>query len=316
VAGRADPDYEVYIAHSPLLTSYFIHIHVVSSRLQSYLATVPDSAWIIAGDVGRLLIPGQLGAPPPLAVVAGEQLGVTKSYSSNWDVGVINAAAQTQFEGHGPRRYPTSDDYFQLLGLAVVPPYAGQQTLNAVCFTDYLQDEIRADWSALLLSTTGSCGRPGWDLPGTLRGAWFNPAVDTASPAPLFELEWAALSIIPDNLAPSTRVQIGFGSGHPLAALDPAGSYLQLRNPFKITINTAPGARVNPDPASVGPGTGTVCYDLAYAAVGVRYNSIRFHMNDDRTVAIKFDPTPYGAAQCNSIPLGNPDGTWTATYVR
>ena len=64
------------------------------------------------------------------------------------------------------------------------------------------------------------------------------------------------MSIIPDNLAPSTQVQIGVGSGHRLSALDPGGSNPQLRNPFWITMNPASGARINPDPASVRPGTG------------------------------------------------------------
>jgi len=314
--GRPDPDWELFIAHGRQLTSYFIHIHVLSSRLQAYVAAVPDAAWIVAGSAGRVLLPGQLGAPPPLPVAAGEQLGVTKSYSSNWDVGVINAGVATVFEGHGPRRYPAIGDYLQLLGVAAAPPYAGQQTVNAVCFIDYLREDLRGAWSALLDSTPRGGGRAGWDVAGRLRGAWFNPALDTASPAPLFEIESAALSIIPDNHAPTTRIQIGIGAGRPLSALDPTGAYPQLRSPLVVTVNGAPGARVNPNPALVSPDTGTVCYDLAYGSfAGSRHNTILFHMVDARTVAIKLDPTPYGAPQCAVIPLAEPDATWT-TYIR
>jgi hypothetical protein len=317
VDGRTDPEYELYISHTPQLTSYFIHIHELSSRLQSFLGTVPEAAWIRLGGVDRIVLLGQLGAPAPLPVVAGEQLGMTRSYSSNWDVGVIDSRQHAYFEGRGARRYPTFDEYLALLGVDAQPPLAGQQTINAACFINYLQDDLRAEWAALLTSTTQGCGRSGWDLPGKLRGAWFNPAVDAASPPPLFELESAAVSIIPDNLAPTSRVQIGIASGSPFAALDPGGSYPQLRHPLKVTMDQAPGARINPDPAQVGPSTGTVCYDLEYEGDGGRrYNSILFRMLSDRSVAIKLDPTPSVGPRCSSTALGEPDATWTTTYVR
>ena len=145
----------------------------------------------------------------------------------------------------------------------------------------------------------------------------FNPAIDAASPPPLFEVTSAAVSIIPDNFAPTMRVQIGIASGSPYAVLDPGGIYPQLSNPFKVTMDTVPGARINPDPSQVGPSTGTVCYDLAYEGDGgPRYNSILFHMVSDRSVAIKLDPTPRLGPQCSSTALGEPDASWTATYIR
>lgn len=317
VPGRTAPDYQLFIAHTPRLTSYFIHIHKLSQRLQDYLASAPDSAWLPLGGTDRFLLPGQLGAPAPLPVVAGEQLGVTRSYSSNWDVGVIDARRHTSFEGQGARRYPTFADYFQLMGVNAKTAFPGQQTINAVCFIDYLRSDLRAAWADLLTSTPKGCGRPGWDIPGRLRGAWFNPAIDAASPPPLFEVRSAAISIIPDNSAPTTRVQIGIASGSRFAALDPSGSYPQLRIAFKVTMDRAPGARINPDPSQVGPSSETICYDLAYAgASGPQFNSILFRMVSDRSVAIKLDPTPYAAARCSSITLGDPDATWTTTYVR
>jgi len=317
VDGRTDTDFELYITHSAHLTSYFIHIHGLSSRVQGFLDSVPEAAWIRLGDVDRVVLLGQLGAPSPLSVSAGEQLGVTRNFSTSWDVGVIDARRQVHFEGRGARRYPNIADYLELLGADARPPFSGHQTLNAACFVDYFTDDLRDAWAGLLSSTPQRCGRAGWDLPGRLRGAWFNPAVDAASPPPLFELESAAISIIPDNLAPTSRVQIGIASGSPYAALDPGGIYPQLGRPFKLTMNGDAGARINPDPAQVGPRSGTVCYDLQYEGVGgPRYNSILFHMLSDRSVAIKFDPTPRVGPPCSSIALDEPDVTWTTTYVR
>ena len=123
--------------------------------------------------------------------------------------------------------------------------------------------------------------------------------------------------MIPDNEAPATRVQIGIASGTRFAALDPGGIYPQLHSPFEVTMNGAPGARINPDPALIGPSSGTVCYDLGYAgATGPRYNSILFNLVSEESVAIKFDPTGYAAPRCGSIALGDPDASWTTTYVR
>ncbi len=151
---------------------------------------------------------------------------------------------------------------------------------------------------------------------GHRRAAAGRAAVDAAKEPPLFDLEYAALSIVPYNLAPTTRLQIGAGNGNPYAALDPAGAYPQLRHPFIIEIDTAPGARINLDPALVQPTTGTVCYDLSYNDAGMsRYNTMLFRMLGPHSVAIKYDPAPHDGPQCGSLGLSEPDSSW-AVYER
>jgi len=316
VPGRPDFDYQVFIRHNSAVTSYFDHLHGLSSRIMAHIASVPDPWISIPGSDSRVMFLGQLGAPDPLPVQVGEQVGITKSYSFSWDVGVVDKRVRGHFAGHGPRRYPDFQDFMKLLGFEIDPPFAGNKTINAVCFIDYMEPALKAAWFELLLSDPKTCGSDAWDVDGRLRGAWFNPAVDAAAEPPLFELEYAALSIIPYNLAPTTRGQIGAGSGNPYAALDPAGAYPQLRNPFIIEINAAAGARINPDPAAVRPTTGTVCYDLSYNDGGMtRYNTMLFHMLDARRLAIKYDPAPSDSPRCGSIALSEPDSTWV-TYER
>lgn len=312
VPGRPDYDYQVFIRHNQAVTSYFDHLHGLSSRIMAHIAAAPDSSWISPdGTNFRLLFLGQLGAPDPLPVHAGEQVGITKSYSFSWDVGVVDQRVRGHFAGHGPRRYPDFRDFLKLLGYRIDPPFAGNKTINAVCFIDYMEPSLKTAWFELLLSDPKTCGRDAWDIDGRLRGAWFNPAVDAAAEPPLSDLEYSALSIIPDNLAPTTRVQIGAGSGNPYAALDPAGAYPQLRQPFIIEIDTATGARINPDPAAVRPTTGTVCYDLLYNDGGMaRYNTMLFHMLDARRLAIKYDPAPHDSPQCGLIAPSEPDSAW------
>jgi len=312
VDGRPDLDYQIFIRHNRDVTSYFDHLHGLSGRIASYLASAPDSAWIAPpGSSARVLLPGQLGAPDPLRLGVGEQVGITKSYSYSWDIGVIDRRVHRYFAGHGPRRYPDIPDFAKLLGYRIKPPYAGNKTRNAACFIDYMEAALKTAWFALLQSDPKGCGSDSWDVRARLRGAWFNPAVDEPREPPLFDLESAVLSIIPYNLAPDTHVQIGAGSGNPYAALDPAGSYPQLRAPLVVAIDASPGARVNPDPATVRSRTGTVCYDLAYQEGGMtRYNSMQLRLLGARRLAILFDPAPHDAPQCASLPLGEPDGAW------
>jgi hypothetical protein len=312
VPGRPDFDYQIFIRHNDAVTSYFDHLHGLSSRIMDHIASAPDSSWISPGGANfRIMVLGELGAPDPLPVYAGEQVGITKSYSFSWDVGVVDKRVRGHFAGHGPRRYLSFHDFLQLLGYKIDPPYAGNKTINAVCFINYMEPSLKAAWFDLLLSDPKSCGKDAWDIDGRLRGAWFNPAVDTAPESVLFNLDYAALSIIPYNLAPTTRVQIGAGSGNPYAALDPTGAFPQLRNPFVIEINTAAGTRINPDPASVRPATGTVCYDLSYNDAGMsRYNTMLFRTLGPRSVAIKYDPAPHDGPQCGSLGLSEPDSSW------
>jgi hypothetical protein len=310
---RPDFDYQVYILHNRTVTSYFDHLHGLSDRIQQHLNTVPNPWLNLVSDGFEFILLGQLGAPSALDVSAGEQVGITKSYSGSWDIGTIDTRVRGRFAGKGIRRYPSLKDYLDLLGYPEVsPPFPGHSTLNAVPFINYMTSDLKAEWFNLLISNPKDCGRADWDINGRLRGAWFNPVVDKSAEPPLFELEFAALSIIPDNKAPTTRLQVGVGSGNPLAALDPGGIYPQLRNPFSIEMNTIAGKRVNPDPAGVRIKSGTVCYDLAYRGNSgeLRYNTIQFHMLSSKQVAIKFDPTPYNVPHCSLMTLSEPDNTW------
>jgi hypothetical protein len=82
---RPDPDYGIYISHSAAITSYVLHVHVLSAALETHLAATPDGAWIDIRPSFRVLLLGQRGAPAPLAVTGGDELGLTKNYSQNWD---------------------------------------------------------------------------------------------------------------------------------------------------------------------------------------------------------------------------------------
>ena len=308
-----DPDYGIYIQHTRSITSYVLHLHALSANIDGIVATAPESAWVHFGALDILLL-GQLGAPAPIPVSGGDFLGFTKNYSHNWDVGVIDSKVRGDFIGRGERRYPKIADYLALLGVAADPPHSGQQTLNAVCFTDYLEPGLRASYELLL--TGPNCGRAGWDVAGALRGAWFNPALDAAVVPPLGEIETGALSIIPDNQDPA-YVRIAFGAGSSFSAFDPdpARPVTQLRQAFRVAVDATAGALINPDPQAVGVRTGPVCYDLPYAAPeGPRFNSVRFYLPDRRSLQIRYDPTPHVTPQCAGF-IDPPDATWVV-YVR
>jgi hypothetical protein len=316
VPGRPDLDYQIFIRHADSLTTYYDHVHGLSAAIAAAIAGV---SWSGLGG-GNSILFGAPGAPAPLPVHAGEQVGITKSYSFSWDVGVVDARFHQHFAGHGPARYPDFDDFRGLLRkLGLEAPYAGNRTENAACFIDYLDPAIRPAWFALLVSTPKTCGSDAWDVDGRLRGAWFNPALDALSRDELLQgvdIDRAALSVIPYNLEPLARVQIGIGSGTPYAAFDPSGAIPQLRSPLLVDVDFTPGARINPDPAAVGPATGTVCYDVSYNDFGgTHWNTIRFRMQGGRRVAIKLDATPQLSPQCAATPLAEPDPGWIV-YVR
>ena len=309
-------DYEVFIRHTSAITSYFIHIHALNANLDGYVTLAPAEAWIEVRPGFRVLLPGQRGAAPPPAVRGGELVGFTRNYSHAWDVGVINSKITGDFIGRGARRYPTLADYMRALGIVgVVPPYRGQDTLNAQCFLDYLPEELRAAYSRWL--TGPNCGRAGWDVLGTLRGAWFNHTIDDAATPPVFQLEGGALSVVPDVNEPDRYVRIALGAGD-FSAFDPGPGRTipQLRNAFRIEMSGVAGARINPDPATTVVGGGPYCYDLSYDSPdGPRFNSVRFFMPTPRRLRIRYDPTPHALEQCPGMPKELPDGTW-ADYVR
>ncbi len=283
--------YAIFIQHNESVTSYYDHVNELSARISNHLNSVPNP-WIdIHG--GQLVVLGQLGAPAPLPLAAGEQVGTARSYVHSWDIGVVDRRVHNFFAGHGLRRYPGFDDFFNLLGLDLSSPIPGNKTINAVCFIDYLSPAFRQAWFDLLESNPKTCGRASSDIEEKLRGNWFNPAVDEAAVPPLFDLDAAGLSLTPDTDSPNDHLQIGIGSNESFAALDPHGIYPQLQQEFLVAMDKTPGAKINPDPANVDRNTGTVCYDLFFdLPAGPGYNVLLLRMESARRLLIKIRCDP------------------------
>jgi len=333
----SDYDYQISISHTCSVYSYFDHLHGLSDTINDYLVYYKIQ-WIdLSGmDIGPWVIfLGQKGGPAMLSLPVGKKLGVTKNYYNSWDVGLVDTRQiNGQFANPNDRRYPSVEDLATVfpiaLGIDLSIYNLGNKILNAACFIDYMDNSagMQSNWFNKLGSTPKSCGAVGWDTVGNLRGAWFNPALDSL-PSIVFDYELAALSIIPDNYNPTTRIQIGFGNAASgmtipnLALLDPINwvpsiTAPQITNPFYIYFDTTLGAVVNPEPSVVGIGT-TVCYDLAYVDdVGMdKFNSILFNMLDASHLKIKYDPTAYSVSQCNGLATAFPiiDASWIE-YVR
>jgi len=331
--GRPDYDYQVFIKHTCSVYSYVDHLHGLSTTIESYL-TSHSVSWNDLSGSGTgpwFIFLGQSGGPAMLSLTSGDQIGITKNYSYSWDVGLVDTRQTAgSFANTSPRRYPAMTDLAPLFptfsGIDLSIYQLGNKMLNAACFIDYMSNStgMQTAWFAKLASNPKGCGHVGWDTPGQLRGAWFNPALDTL-PTVVMDNEVAALSIIPDNLNPMTRTQIGFGNAATgttvpsLALLDPSTwtppvSAPQITSPFYISQDTTAGTQVNPDPAAVGPGV-TVCYDLSYS--GSNYNTLLLHMSDATHLKIKYDPTPRTSAQCSTLATAFPavDSSWIE-YVR
>ncbi len=309
-----ETDYSLYIRHDAYVTAKFDHLYGLSSRLLDHLASVPG-AWLDPGGGFQIMFLGQLGAPVPLPIGRGEQVGITRSYSSNWDVGVSDNRVHRQLLGIDSHHFLGMTELAGALGYAIHDPFPGDPTTNAACFLDYLDPAVRDAWRAGLDSTPQDCGRNDWDVAGCLRGNWFNPAIDTVPSPPIFRREVAALSIAPDNLRPATHVQIGIGSGDELAALDPTNAFPQLDQEFDVVPDRAVGARLNPDPANVCTPGVTVCYDLVYQQGSTKYNVLLFQLTTAGHLKIRYDPTPRAASGCAAALVAEP-AEWTAEYVR
>src|SRR5215472_4714301 len=67
-----------------------------------------------AGELVMVMRHPQIGAPAPLPLAAGEQVGIAKSYVHSWDIGVVDRRVRGDFAGHGERRYPNFNDFFRL----------------------------------------------------------------------------------------------------------------------------------------------------------------------------------------------------------
>lgn len=333
VADRPDYDYQLFIKHTCSVYSYVDHLHGLSPVIADYLSSY-GVAWRDLSDSGTgpwVLFLGQSDGAAMLPLSSGEQIGITKNYSHDWDVGLVDTR-QTNgaFANISPRHYPGFGDFASLFpafsGIDLSIYNLGNKMRNAACFIDYMDNSsgMQTAWRDKLASTPKGCGSVGWDVAGHLRGAWFNPALD-ALPTVVMDNEVAALSIIPDNIHPTTRTQIGFGNAATgstvpsLALLDPSTwappvTATQIAQPFYIDNDTSPGTAVNPDPDVVAPGV-TVCYDLPY--FGGSYNTLLLHMSDATHLKIKYNPAPSTSAQCSTLATAFPavDSSWIE-YVR
>jgi len=315
--GAPADDYGIYLSFGDALSAWVEHVHELSPALQTHLAAYPgDWHEVLAFPGFKIMFLGQAGQPPTLAVAAGDLLGNTRDYSSNWDVGMVDACRTTPPANPGPRRYPTLMEMAAAMGMVLpAPPFPGNKFLNAVCFLDYLSPALRPAWQALLVSSPQSCGRVIWDLSGRLQGTWFNPAVDTwPDESVLFRLEKAAFVIVPSALNPETEIQISIASGDPaFSALDPDGSYPQLAFAFHIVFDSTPGAVIDPPPSAVGPDT-TVCYNLPHTGDPLWD---RLYLRLDAAtgeLAIAYEPLAAATPQCPAPPF--PEPTWDTSYRR
>ena len=270
---------------------------------------------VLRARTTRWLLLACLLSWPVLAGAAADPIVFTSPPTDLANVaGIVPLGVKQRVAGSKKRRYPDLRTKLRAFGLKVKSAWKGHEVINGACFLDYLAPGLQASWQALLVSTPQTCGSHVWDRKGTLQGAWFHPELGKTD---FFELERGALAIGPDNLAPAMSLQISIGSGSSYAALDPSGALPHLDRAFRVDFDSSPGARVNPDPAQVTAATGTVCYDLAYdEGAGPRYNLLRLHLVSSKRLAIDFDATPALAAACAAAPLGEPDASWTATYVR
>ena len=315
-SGAPADDYGIYLHFGDALTAWFEHVHELSAALMEHLVTY-SASWHEVSLGFKVMFLGQNGQPPTLAVAAGEILGSTRDYTSSWDVGMVDACRTSLSANPGPRRYPTFVELAAAAGIALpAEPFPGNKFHNGVCFLDYLSPSLRPDWEALLVSTPQSCGRVIWDLPGTLQGTWFNPAVDSwPDESVLLRLEKAAFAIVPSALHPETEIQISIASGDAdLSALDPDGSEPQLANAFLVAFDSTPGAVVDPAPSAVGPDT-TVCYDLAHT--GNPFWDRLYLRLDAATgeLAIAYEPLAAATPQCPAPPFPEPI-PWDTSYRR
>lgn len=302
--GAPADDYGIYLFFGDALSAWVEHVHALSPALQAHLDAYPGD-WHEGFPGFKIMFLGQAGQPAALAVAGGELLGYTRDYSSNWDVGVVDACHTTLPANPGPRRYPTLMEMAAAMGIVLpAPPFPGNRFSNAACFLDYLAPALRPAWQALLVSTPPGCGRVIWDLPGSLQGTWFNPAVDTwPDESVLVRLEKAAFAIVPSALNPETEIQISIASGDPdLSALDPGGSAPQLAFAFHVVVDASPGALIDPVPSAVGPDT-TVCYDLPHTGDPLWD---RLYLRLDSTtgeLAIAYEPLAAATPQCPAPPF-------------
>lgn len=264
-------EYQVFTRHTDELTSNFDHLHSLDAHLG-----LPDwrddtAGWVRVGSMDILLL-GKNGAVDPVRVHPGQQIGTTRNYFTTWDIGVIDTRRTGNFLGTGVLRYPTLPDFFAALvasGVSLDPmgpdqPFAGEMFVNSACFTDYLIPPLASAWRLKLLGD-GSCGRPDWDLDGTLRGNWYRADVTDPTLANMFATEENAVSFSPYNLDPVSQAKFGFGASFldlaPAPATIIAMARERLDHGLLLTPDPTPGTRHNRDPGTVLNGD-YACYDV------------------------------------------------------
>jgi len=337
IPNRPDYDYQIFIKHTCSIYSYFDHLHGLNIVISNYL-TANGVAWLDISGTGAgpwIITLGQIGGPALLHLLSGQKIGVAKNYSNSLDIGLVDTRQLNEiFANLNNTRYPTYNDIaanYPALNTIDFSIYTMDgKTINAACFIDYMDDSsgMQSDWFDKLSSIPKNCGSVGWDTVGQLRGVWFNPEIDVIG-SPVTDYDSAALSIVPDNQNPNSRIQIGFGNAVNsnnvinLALIDPESSdplaiTPQVKLPFFITVDNTEFAVINPEPSTVGIGI-TVCYDLPYYelnAVVHSYNTILFNMSDATHLSIKYDPTMQVSPQCsNIVATAVVDLTWVE-YVR
>ncbi|MEO8036196.1 MAG: hypothetical protein ABI837_17300 [Acidobacteriota bacterium] len=265
-------EYQIFIQYTDFLTSYYDHLHSLDARL-----ALPDwrddhAGWVRVGPMNFLFL-GANGAMAPVPVDPGQRMGATRNYFTTWDLGVVDTRRTAAFLGTGLLRYPTMPEFMAALAASGIPvepmgpgqPFPGEMSVNSACFTDYLTPPLKTAWRAKLAGD-GSCGRPDWDVAGTLQGNWYRADVTAPTLENMFAAEVNVISFSPYNFDPANQTQIGFGANF-LDMLPPtaipaaiAAARQRLSRGLVFTTGRTPGTRQNPDPVTVHTG-GYACFD-------------------------------------------------------
>jgi hypothetical protein len=327
-------DYEIYIAHSCSVVTTIFHLHVLGPALEAWIAdNVDEWAAPIDPDHQHLAL-GQPDGPPMYFVSAGEEIGakiddIEPGGASGFSLGVMDKRVVSgTFVRHSTFRIPSNFDLVE----EFLPDYAwrvrmyqfaGHNQLNAEHFVNYMDGALRDAYLAVLNSGDGTTGVTGWDVPGHLRGVWFNPRIDQEF---FIDFEVGALSIGPwvslvvgspfPEYSDAPDVQVGWGvaangvTEPSLALLDPVTwdppitGVDQIRRPFAVYVDPLSDV-VNPDPARVGPGA-TVCYDLVYTLdETTTYDTMLVHLAGDPQVLdvlrVLYQPSGSADPQCATL---------------
>ena len=318
-------EYGIWINHRGGVTSYYDHLHELDPGLAIPDWRDPDSGWVTLGAI-HVLFFGLNGAPPPSRVRPDDPLGISRNYFHAWDLGVVDTGVVNAFLGSGPLRYPSLSELVnQFIAeggdaarLDAEEPFPGEAFVNSACFIDSMTKPLAAIWSAKLLGD-GSCGRPDWDLPGSLLGNWYRTDVITPTLANMRAIEDNSISFSPYNLDPATQIQIAIG-GNYFAALPPTTDPTEVRirerlgSGLRLTPDRTPGALHNPDPATIGV-LGYGCYDIADGPT--LYSLLVYHQDTGGgRLRVLHDASPCSILLGTITPANLPGFPWQGTYER